>query len=461
MEEKKLVIGPISSVDELHSAVSSFSETKPGHFLLFRGQNNLHMTLRSRLSRPDVRFEPDVDRGLSAIAGSILGHDAVTPRNIPFRKAVLQHYGYKTHYIDVTSDPVVAAWFASNQFEPRPILYGGALIRRIEQIRYTRRTDGIGFVLVLAISNAEELKTSRRLFDISTLDPFLRPTRQKAWLLYDRKPLLPDPNDFWDATISIDCSKFIADLTSNYLFPLPNEDVGYRALLNIPFVEVPGALLRDEPEPNPPRGRISDFDLGMRALPVPEYVHSETGDEYDHKWSDSALTEPGPMKLWVKWNFDLESEFSDIHGNIRGTTKVTLSPRARSILYEPPGEIPLRWPDLGTDELFFTFSQFGFDKVYDIEYLYHGVWLHRDKDLIFEHPMTSDEKSLNVHSGHVFEFVGGEILRQNLPSSCPCDAPDSHESRVCAMLRLSWLIEADYLVLVPHPVRIPNWYFVI
>jgi hypothetical protein len=103
----------------------------------------------------------------------------------------------------------------------------------------------------------------------------------------------------------------------------------------------------------------------------------------------------------------------------------------------------------------------GHDKVVEIEYPYHGVWLHRDKDLVVEHPMSADEKSLNVHPGHLFEFIGQDLLRQDLPTSCPCGAPIKHEARVRAMLRLSALVEAEHLVLLPHPLRIPNWYFVL
>lgn len=459
MTVNRLELGPVDSATALLSAVEQVSASHPKSLLLFRGQNNLHPTVRSGLSRPDVRYEPDVDRGLSAVAGDILGHESISAGNLPLRKAILQHYGYKTHYVDLTADPDIAAWFASNKFVPRPIIYGGSPIRKIEQVRYVRREEGVGFVIVLAFPNAEELRTKRRLFDISTLDPFLRPSRQKAWLLYDRKPLLPDPNKFWVATISIDCSKFASPFSSNYLFPLPSDDVGFKALLNIPFVEVPAVWLEEPREGEPRRAGSPGFDLGMRALPVPEHVHSEDKDEYNHKWNDTTLTEPKPMQAWVSWKFDLDQEIPGIRGNIREATKVTISPRARSVLYGAPEEVPLRWPSLGTDELFFTFAQLGYDKVFEIEYPYHGVWLHRDKDLLIEHPMSSDEDSLGVHSGHVFEFIGQELLRQDLPTSCTCDSPNSHETRVRAMLRLSALIEVENLILLPHPLRIPNWYF--
>jgi hypothetical protein len=415
--------------------------------------------MRSGLSRPDITFHPDVDQGLSAIAGDILGHDSLTPKNVPFRKAVLQHYGYKTHYVDVTSDPAVAAWFATNRFQQRKAFYIGSPMRFIEQIQYVKRSNGEGYILLLALPSPETLQANQRLFDISKLNPFLRPDRQKAWLLLDRRPLVPDPNEFWVATIRLDCAKFPSTLSSKYLFPLPTEDQGYRALLAIPFVEVPDMWLsngghgRKKPRPQ------SRGSVGLRALPIPEHVHPDSKVGYDHKWNDMTLTEPFPMQMWVKRRFKLEQEMPGVQGDIGEATKITLSPRALLELTQAPAVVPLNWPRLGTDELLFTFAQWGHDKVYDIEYPYRGVWLHRDRDLVIEHPISSSHRSLRVRSGHVFEFVGGQVVRQELPSSCQCGDPESHDVRVRSMLRLSALVEAEILVLVPHPIGIPNWYF--
>ena len=190
MTTERSILGPVDSIESLMSVVKAVSAVHQNSLILFRGQNSLHPTLSSGLSRPDVRYEPDVDRGLSAIAGDILGHTSVTAGNTPFRKAVLQHYGYKTHYIDLTADPGVAAWFACNKLERRPMVYAGAQMRTVDRVRYARRSGGLGYVIVLAMPDAEMLKTGRRLFDISTLEPFIRPSRQRAWLLLDRKPCL-------------------------------------------------------------------------------------------------------------------------------------------------------------------------------------------------------------------------------------------------------------------------------
>ncbi|ADW70130.1 FRG domain-containing protein [Granulicella tundricola] len=453
------LLGHVSTLAELETLVEGFRKEHPEEMLLFRGQTTCYPTVRSGLSRPKARYQPDVEQGLGAIIGGILGHDSVSIRNVPFRRAVLQHYSVQTHYIDLTSDMGVAAWFATSTLRPRRVIYAGAPLRTLDQSSYERRTEGLGYVLLFAIPNADELIANQRLFDISNLEPFLRPARQKAWLMSDRAPLLPDPNDFWAATITVDCGHFQSALSMQQLFPPPAEDKGYARLTDIPFVEIPDEWMRKEEEPRSEKKLKIDF--GMRALPVPEYTARTDKDEFDHKWSDRTLSEAKPMQMWPAWNFELIDEISSISGNVANATKLTLSPRAQRILHDPGHNIPLRWPNLGTDELLFTFAQFGHDKVCDIEYPYHGVWLHRDKELVIEHPMTADEDVMNVHAGHVFEFIGQDLQRHDIGTSCKCGEPEGHEARVRAMLRLSALVEIEVLSMIPHPLNFSNWYFVL
>jgi hypothetical protein len=75
--------------------------------------------------------------------------------------------------------------------------------------------------------------------------------------------------------------------------------------------------------------------------------------------------------------------------------------------------------------------------------------------------MTADRDTMNVHAGHVFEFIGQDLHRYDLPTSCACGVPGEHEARVRAMLKLSALVEDEILTLIPHPLRIPNWYIVL
>src|SRR5205085_2544968 len=165
---------------------------------------------------------------------------------------------------------------------------------------------------------------------------------------YDRPPLLPDPNDFWVATIEVDCRQVSIPFTTNHLFPTTEEDPGYRALLNFPFVQTQSILF--ETEDGDGSAEVREFLLknripyvAVRSINAPEYVNDFGHSYYDHKWQDSTLFEPTPMQNWFGWNFPLENSYSMISGNIGGATKISISPRARDVLTDEAYQVPLRW----------------------------------------------------------------------------------------------------------------------
>jgi len=141
------LLGHVSTLEELETLRYAYHKEHPEKMLLFRGQTICYPSVRSGLSRPNSRYQPDVEQGLGAIIGGILGHEPVTIRNVPFRRAVLQHYSVQTHYIDLTSDIGVAAWFATSQLLPHRVIYAGEPLRTLDQSSYKRRTDGLGYIL--------------------------------------------------------------------------------------------------------------------------------------------------------------------------------------------------------------------------------------------------------------------------------------------------------------------------
>lgn len=452
---------PIRTVDDLMKIREELDQQFPEHLLLFRGQNSDYQIIRSGLARSDVRLQPDVEQGWRVLAGLILGDEGESFSSTPFRKAVLQHYGLPTHYIDVTSDIEVAAWFASNKYESRNMVWGGNPPRRIKQASYMKREQGIGFIIVMAIP--KHLQQSDRIIDLSHLKPFVRPQRQKAWLIYDRQPLLPDPNDFWVATIRVDCQFMSLPFTTEYLFPPPLEDPGYARLLNFPFLQVPSFLLCKNEERDKEIQNPSDIQLAMRAIDVPDYVNTYGDKHYNHKWNDITLFEPTAMQSWVNWTFPLGDLYPGFNSDINEATKLTLSPRALEILYEHNRNVPLQWPELGSSNLLFTFSQYAHDKVDDIEFPFEGVWLHKDQDLILEHQVTADMNVMNIHAGHAYQFIGGQLAREQMLKSCICSKPEIHDIRVQAMLRLSSLLKMEKIVLVQHPMGrgFSKWFLVL
>ena len=187
-------------------------------------------------------------------------------------------------------------------------------------------------------------------------------------MFYDRPPLLPDPNDFWVATISVDTNRINCGLDCEHLFPTPDQDDGYRQLvLRTPFAELPTRL---SDSPDAPRHQLP---FAMPVLRIPEYVVAGAMDSHNHKWSDIVLAEARPMREWreVESSPDILERYGT---SITKATKVTVSPGALRRLYDPGRKgLKLRWPRFGSDNLFFTDAQLGHDKVIEIEYPLYGA----------------------------------------------------------------------------------------
>ena len=131
MQRNRPTLGPVSSLDELHSIIGQLRKKHPAELFLFRGQTVLYPEVRSNLSRTGAAYHPDLERGLGTFACSILGAQPATIESFLLRNAVLQHYGLGTHYIDLTEAPAVAAWSASHRGVQKPLIFGGVWFRRL------------------------------------------------------------------------------------------------------------------------------------------------------------------------------------------------------------------------------------------------------------------------------------------------------------------------------------------
>ena len=144
--------------------------------------------------------------------------------------------------------------------------------------------------------------------------------------------------------------------------------------------------------------------------------------------------------------------------SITKATKVTVSPGALHKLYHPGrNRLNLAWPRLGSDNLLFTDAQLGHDKIIEIEYPFYGLWLRRDKDLIFANPVSADKEDISVLPGSAFQLVGNQLHREDFPGADVIARPLDHMKLVKTVLRLSALIEADELVALPHLIIRDKW----
>src|SRR5207253_421399 len=100
--------GPLQTLPEIQSIVREISKQNPECLILFRGQRRLHETIRSGRARPNARIHRDVEAGWRSLAGQMLGL-AQEQNSNAYAKAILQHYGMATHFVDLTESIEVAA----------------------------------------------------------------------------------------------------------------------------------------------------------------------------------------------------------------------------------------------------------------------------------------------------------------------------------------------------------------
>lgn len=460
-------LGPVKSELELQNLVNELRTKSDGSLLLYRGETDVHETLRSGRARPSARIVPEVERGWHSLVGRLLNPKDDANSGMTKRSAILQHYGMATHFLDLTDDAVIAAWFACNRYTPLPpSMWVGNNLRHVECVKYRAIADGLGSVVVLSIPKSHTLIRDEKLIPLGDLTSFLRPSRQSAWLFYDRPPLLPDPNSFWHWTIQIDRSVFRSSQTQSVLFPSPSRDEGYDGLLSVPYVQIPSPYLGPEPERKPEDSDESYSNrvelmkhlcFASRALSISEMVEDGRDAIVDHKYDDITLYEPLPVRMWKWWHFDLGKLHTGLSGDISKAAKVTVAPWAWEAMNDAIHDGQFEWPELENNDLFFSLAAVDHDKVIDHGPPYHGTWLHRDGDLIVEQGMVAD-KDLDVTAGHAFLLHKNKLNIQQTRHSCTCESPEQHYRTVSAILSMSNLVRKGVLALLPHPFWIPDWY---
>lgn len=440
--------GLVRNEIELQQLVSGLRDKHSNSQLLFRGQTQLYDQIRAARHRAAQPVNGLLEAAWLAFSSNVLGLKKPS-HGSGHSKALLQHYGLSTYFLDVTESESIAAWFAVSKAVCQQVVFIGSVFRPYESIYYEKRSEGFGFILVFSIKNPQELIDSERLFNLSVLpESLVRPKRQKAWLLLDRPPTKPAPSDLLIGIIEVDCAAFESSEQQALLFPPVEEDACYAKLLSIPYVETPVGDIEEASEKD--EGLMKGLSFATRALPTPEYVKDSKSEGINHKWQDIWIYEPKPMRVWRGWRFDLSSVYPNLVGDIRNTTKIVLSPTAKEVLFSK-FKLDLKWPDLGTNGLFFTYAVLDHDKFSDHSDPYHGVWLQKHDEIVTELPMISEDDKLSVSPGHVYFFSEGKLQRQNAEKSCTCPYPESHDARASAGLRLSSAVELGLVLIIPHP----------
>jgi len=226
--------------------------------------------------------------------------------------AVMQHYGYRSFFVDVTSDPEVALWFALHEFRPKksPFYIDDELKSAIFQWSRFDFSD-TGFVYVIAISK----ELTDRYVNLMEVLPTAaaRIHRQKAGALYcfyKSKSI----DEFVVAKLRISDGGWFRNSASNVattgLFPLPSVDLFYRQLCTVPYFISPEKEMENIKIGHPLLGYFPIYAESAKEL-VKEYLPLTRIIDQTHP----AL----------KWNVATTTiEFENRRFRVAGATRISL-----------------------------------------------------------------------------------------------------------------------------------------
>jgi hypothetical protein len=167
--------------------------------------------------------------------------------NVVETQAIMQHYGYRSFIIDVTSDPAVALWFALHQFksEKLPFFIKDELRSAVFQWSYYVPSS-TGYVYLLKVPKSSDIAYVN-LAQIMPADA-ARIHRQKAGaIICSRRSVSADNLLIAKFRISDDgwfCNSRL-NARTNELFPLPSVDTFYRKLCTVPYYITPEIEMRN------------------------------------------------------------------------------------------------------------------------------------------------------------------------------------------------------------------------
>ena len=246
--------------------------------------------------------------------------------SLTFTQALLQHYGWRSFYVDCSTSAAVAAWFASHVYSERQTIelcedYEERAVMLVKRRAQYDFAEGEGHLYIFDKALSEQRVGITDLADLRIEGARPRTEAQDAWLL---GPLR-------NTEVPVEC--FVAHIIANRailrdyaaeeglieterLFPSTREDPMLRALLGLPWKKI------DHPENTKELGIL----MFRRALDLPEY-------------HDSFVKIAGPGAA-----FFLGARVAD-HGSIDGGKYGGIAVRVPEIaIFGTADEAPLRFP---------------------------------------------------------------------------------------------------------------------
>ena len=241
----------VSTLVELKSVLRAISED-----VVYRGQTKHYTVAGGRVSMTTSFARegciPPLMMKWGQYAGSVMralqGPDLPAP-SLARTQAILQHYGWRSFYIDATNNPGVAAWFASHKFSSDMRVEmcedafeeGVCLLSLAAQYNISKEEFGHLYV----ISKGEVVRSGHGCDDLGkeiSTEPGLRLRflDQKACMLGPFQKALPESCiiSHIEAPVSVlaQYAKSEGFDETTTLFPTPAEDPVLNLLLRSPWV---------------------------------------------------------------------------------------------------------------------------------------------------------------------------------------------------------------------------------
>ncbi|HEI6919055.1 TPA: FRG domain-containing protein [Yersinia enterocolitica] len=358
-------------------------------------------------------------------------------------QALLQHYGWRSFFVDCSSSPAVSSWFASHKFTETPGIYmcedcGENFLWERKKFSHYHYEAGNGHLYVIDRSIAKKVG----LVDLAslTIDGYLPRTEvQKAWLLgpTSGKPI---PKECLVAHITADRSIF-RDYAALYglkdtdsMFPPANKDPILKALLGLPWREIES--VRD------PKFQVPVF---KRALDLPEY-----------QTSFEKIASPSTAFYRGKKISELFDSIETSEGKITGGKFIDVS----SIVIFGSADLntPLRLPKIekllkGNNYLALEIDELikhpgmGYETVYQkgVGIINHTHNLIEICELVVMHPGLEMTKAGFSPGWFYLRRADGLWERHTHMNECGCGNEDIHKRHISALIIAEDIIQAPNL----------------
>ena len=421
----------ISTLGELRAVL----EAQSGN-VVYRGQTKHHV---DEQGRPSMRTSFDREGCIpplmikwSQYADSVIRAFQGPGQPAPSEartQAILQHYGWRSFYIDATNNPAVAAWFASHRFSSDISVEmcedafeeGVCLITRMA--KYSLSTDSTGHLYV--ISKGEVVRCGAKCDDLNeevSTEPGLRLRflDQEACMLGPWDKGLPDSCivAHIEAPVAL-LAQYAGEAgfhNTHTLFPTPSEDPVLRLLLRNPWIRGPKDIA------------VPTF---VQGLNIPMYGNNyqkhlpENVALYSQEWVDNPSSE---MRIPELENA-LFIRAPDYFAYGQPTGNVSL-PRLTDLV-KRYGTVAIEFDGL------FRYAERSEEPAY-----YKGVLIVHEAGLInvcaliVRHPGMRLTESGSELGWHYSVSENAEWVRRPSKEDCICNAPHRHEQFLCPIERI-------------------------